>query len=177
MWVAESCRSINSAHRIHRSAMPRQTNLFSAVGLNFAISSHSAANLRNRSDASIGRPRAPSMSDHSKRKSLSVVPTESERILGWPVIPQCTTPVEAHSLDVLRRATVYAGAAPLDPHLPHWGEGAVSVRLPQEFRESSPCSNGATEWARGLDYGESQLVIVAYRSIRRCEGDFCFRPR
>ena len=50
------CRSINSAHRVHRSAMPRQTVLFLGSREPFAISSHSAANRRNRSDASIGRP-------------------------------------------------------------------------------------------------------------------------
>jgi hypothetical protein len=53
------------------------------------------------------------------------------------------------------------------PLPPHKGEGAVSVRSrrAQKFRETLPCSSGASECAHGLDYGESRLAIVAYRSI------------
>jgi hypothetical protein len=41
------------AQRIHRSAKLLQTALFSGEGLNLAIASHSAANLRKRSDVFI----------------------------------------------------------------------------------------------------------------------------
>jgi hypothetical protein len=41
---------IKSAQRSHRCAKWRQTTLLSGLGLPFAIASHSAANLRKRSD-------------------------------------------------------------------------------------------------------------------------------
>ena len=45
------CRSYNSAHRTHLSAIRCHVTLFSGLGVNFAMSSHSAANFRNRSRA------------------------------------------------------------------------------------------------------------------------------
>src|ERR1700733_6146027 len=50
--------SNNSAQRCHRWAKPRQTVLFSGERLNLAMTSHSAANLTNRSDVFIGGPLA-----------------------------------------------------------------------------------------------------------------------
>ncbi|MFY9898327.1 MAG: hypothetical protein WAK67_11095, partial [Xanthobacteraceae bacterium] len=58
LWLSESWWSINLAQRIHRSASPFQTALFSGVGLNLAMTSHSAANLRKRSDVFIGKSSA-----------------------------------------------------------------------------------------------------------------------
>src|ERR1700757_1292436 len=68
LWYSESWWSNNLAHRIHRSANPLQTALFSGLRLNLAIASHSAANRRKRSGVFIGKCSALDQLNHRSPK-------------------------------------------------------------------------------------------------------------
>jgi hypothetical protein len=52
--AAEASRSYNWAQRSHLSAIRVHTVLFSGLRVNLAMSSHSAANLKNFSDGFMG---------------------------------------------------------------------------------------------------------------------------
>jgi hypothetical protein len=112
LWYSESWWSNNLAQRIHRSASPLQTARFSGVRLNLAIASHSAANLRKRSDVFTGKPSA-SIGDLINRIARPLNSSTRQREIFRPAFPKTAISYSRHqawvAIDPKRYRRGYSG--------------------------------------------------------------------